>query len=137
MPQPLPPYLSSKSVADYVDQQQFGYFDNGSKSASFSLDVGKGPVQKVTLAASSITITLTNAKPAGSGGPGPLAQRVRIELTQDATGTRLIPTFSPALNYGTAGAPTLTVTAAKTDILDLESLDGGVSWRCVAVAKGF
>jgi hypothetical protein len=136
MPQPNPPHLDSKSVADYIDGQMSGYFAAGNSGAAISLDLGKGLNQQVVLTASGPTITLTNAKVVGASGPS-LAQRARILLKQDATGSRTLPTFSPALNYGTAGAPTLTVTAAKTDILELLSLDGGVTWFCTSVTKGF
>lgn len=138
MPQPQPPHIDSASVAEYIDQQNFGFSDNATaQAANFSLDLGKGRMQRVVLGASGLTITLTNPKPSGSGGSGPIAQSVDIYLKQDATGSRTLPTFSPALNYGTAGAPTLTTTAAKTDILTLRSLDGGVTWLCTGVVKGF
>lgn len=138
MPQPQPPNINPKSVADYIDQQNFGLNDNAvALVANATLDLGKGRMQRVILGASGLTLTLANPKPSGSGGPGPLAQSVDIYLKQDATGSRTLPTFSPALNYGTAGAPTLTTTASKTDILTLRSLDGGVTWLCTGVAKGF
>lgn len=43
-------------------------------------------------------------------------QVVRYQLTQDGTGSRTV-TWNSAFDFGTSGAPTLTTTAAKTDIV--------------------
>lgn len=43
-------------------------------------------------------------------------QKLTFQVTQDATGSRTL-TYGAAYDFGTAGAPTLTVTAAKTDLL--------------------
>lgn len=43
-------------------------------------------------------------------------QKLTFQVTQDATGSRTL-TYGTAYDFGTAGAPTLTVTAAKTDLL--------------------
>lgn len=136
MPQPQPPHIDSKSVADYINSQVNGYYNNGTLAVNSSLDLGKGVTQRVVLGASGLTLALTNAKPVSASGPA-LAQRAHIILVQDATGSRLLPAFSPALNYGAAGAPTLTTAANKIDDLELLSLDGGTTWLCTGVVKGF
>lgn len=139
MPQPQPPHIDPQSVAQWVDQHVQGFSDDNAgvaRAVNFSLDLGKGPAQRVTLGANGLVITLINPR-ASSAANSPIAQRMRLLVRQDATGSRTLPTFSPALNYGTAGAPTLTTTASKTDIFDLTSLDGGVTWLCTGVTKGF
>lgn len=135
MPQPQPPHLDSASLVAYIDQQAGGFLSAGNSGAAKTLDLGLGSVQQVVLTASAPTITIGNAKL--NSASAPLSQRVRLLLKQDATGSRLLPTFVPALNYGVAAAPTLSTGANKVDILDLMSLDGGTTWLCTAVAKGF
>lgn len=43
-------------------------------------------------------------------------QKLTFQITQDGTGSRTV-TWGTAYDFGTAGAPTLTLTAAKTDLL--------------------
>lgn len=43
-------------------------------------------------------------------------QQILYQFTQDATGSRTL-TFGSAFDFGTSGAPTLTTTAAKVDLL--------------------
>jgi hypothetical protein len=105
------------------------FHDNGNSGAAITIDYDNGEVQRVVLTASAPTITVINM-PVGKFA------RLKLYLKQDATGTRLLPTFVPAANYGTPGAPALTVTAAKTDVLDLTSVDGGVTLQVLTVVKG-
>lgn len=104
-------------------------FDNGNSGAAKAINFGNGEVQKLTLTASAPTITVTGLV-AGQHA------EMTLLLAQDATGTRLLPTFSPAADYGSVGAPTLTTTANKVDVLKLVSYDG-VSIDYSVVGKGF
>lgn len=121
-------HLDAASVSAAIDQGVAGYVDAGNSGAAKTLDLRLAANQKLTLTASAPTVTLAN------GGTG-TARRVRLLLTQDATGTRLLPTFVPAANYGAAGAPTLTVTAAKIDMLDFVLVNGSLYF--LGAVKGF
>lgn len=105
------------------------FFSVGNSGATKTLNFANGPVQQVVLSASAPTLTI-------AGMTAGKYCRMRLLLKQDATGTRLLPTFSPAANYGTPGAPTLTTTVNKTDVLDLFSVDGGTTLKAVVVVKG-
>lgn len=103
--------------------------DNGNSGAAKSISFANGLHQKVTLTASAPAITLTGLT------AGQYAEMVLL-VVQDATGSRLLPTFSPALDYGTAGAPTLSTAANKVDVFKLVSYDG-VTVQAATVTKGF
>jgi hypothetical protein len=57
-----------------------------------------------------------------------------IELVQDATGSRVPVSWGSMYDFGTAGAPTLTTTANKSDVISMRYRNGKL--RCVA-AQGF
>lgn len=124
--------IDAEIAADDALQADAGvpFFDAGNSGAAITLDYRNGEVQRVILTASAPTITITHL-PAGHYA------RLRLYLKQDATGSRLLPTFAPAANYGTAGAPTLSTAANKTDVLDLTSVDAGATLQVLTVSKGF
>lgn len=124
-----PVHDDSVSNAEALDLAVAGYNSAGNSGAAITLDLRKGLTQQVVLSASAPTITIGNV-PTG-------ARRIRILLKQDATGSRLLPTFSPAVNYGATGAPTLSTAAAKIDVLDLLSTDGGTTLLCTGRSLGF
>jgi hypothetical protein len=55
---------------------------------------------------------------------------------QDATGSRTI-TWPGSVKWGNAGAPTLTTTASKMDMISIFTVDGGTNWYGALGAKGF
>ena len=59
-----------------------------------------------------------------------------LVLVQDATGSRTV-TWPASVDWGTTGAPTLTTTASKADVVTLMSLNGGRTWYGFLSAKGF
>lgn len=124
-----PVHDDSESNALAVDQAVAGYFNAGNSGSAITLDYRNGKTQLVTLTASAPTITVAHIPPG--------ARELTLILAQDATGSRLIPTFSPAPNYGTAGAPTLTTTASKRDILKFTTTDSGVTLLFQSAVKGF
>jgi hypothetical protein len=75
--------------------------------ATIAVNAALGNDFRVTLAGNR---TLANPTNPANG------QRVIFQVTQDATGSRTL-TYGSAYDFGTAGAPTLTTTAAKTDLL--------------------
>ena len=123
----IPGAVLAAVTADSVNEV---FNDAGASGTAITVDYSDGSVQQVTLDHSGPTITLTNFPTTGTYG------RLRLLLTQDGTGSRTVPTFSPAADYGTPGAPTLTVTATKTDVVDLYSTDGGTTVKAVLVVKG-
>lgn len=103
-------------------------YDNGNSGASKTISFANGPHQKLTLTASAPTVTVAGL---ASGTYAEMA----LELVQDGTGSRLLPTFSPAADWGTVGAPTLSTVAGKIDVVKLTSFDG-VVLQAVLVEKG-
>jgi hypothetical protein len=104
------------------------YSDAGNSGAALSINLANGNVQKLTLTAN-CTLTLTS--------PATGAMRsVTLLVFQDATGSRTI-TWPGTVKWGTAGAPTLTTTASKMDLVSLFTIDGGTNWYGVAGAQGF
>lgn len=95
--------------------------------ANIALNAAQGFVFRVTLAGNR---TLSN--PTG----GVDGQRIRVEVTQDATGSRTL-AYGTAFDWGTAGAPVLTTTAGKTDVLELVYNATAAKWFGLDVFKGF
>lgn len=104
------------------------FFDAGNSSTAITLDLANGNVQKLTMTAN-CTITLT-APVSGA------MRTLTLLVFQDATGSRTI-TWPAAVKWGNAGAPVLTTTASKMDIVSLFTVDGGTNWYGALGAKGF
>ena len=104
------------------------YFDAGNSGAAIALSLANGNVQKITLTANT-TITLTSP---ASG----VMRSLTLLVFQDATGSRTI-TWPGTVKWGNAGAPTLTTTASKMDMISLFTVDGGTNWYGALGAKGF
>ena len=64
------------------------------------------------------------------------AMSLSLVLVQDATGSRTV-TWPSSVDWGTTGAPTLTTTASKADVVTLMSVNGGRTWYGFLSAKGF
>jgi hypothetical protein len=104
------------------------YFDAGNSGAAATLNAANGNVQKLTLTAN-CTITLT------SPASGTMCS-LTLLVFQDGVGTRTI-TWPGSVKWGNAGAPTLTATVAKMDMISLFTVDGGTNWYGALGAKGF
>ncbi|HLK72257.1 MAG TPA: hypothetical protein VKU77_01275 [Streptosporangiaceae bacterium] len=61
-------------------------------------------------------VTLGGNRTMGAPSNPADGQKITYQLTQDATGSRTV-TWNAAFDFGTSGAPTLTLTAAKTDLI--------------------
>ena len=104
------------------------FYDAGNSGAAISLNLSNGNVQKLTLTAN-CTITLTS--------PATGAMRsLTLLVFQDGGGSHTI-TWPGSVKWGNAGAPVLTTTAAKMDIISLFTVDGGTNWYGALGAKGF
>jgi hypothetical protein len=95
--------------------------------ATISLDASKGNLFRVTLAGNR---TLANPANPTDG------QLIRVEVTQDATGSRTL-SYGSAYDFGTAGAPTLSTGAGKTDVLGFSYNATAGKWDCLASALGY
>lgn len=60
-------------------------------------------------------------------------------VIQDGTGSRTITTWNAAFDFGAAGAPTLTTTASRADLLTFEciTIAATTKMRYTGIAKGF
>lgn len=104
------------------------YFDAGNSGAAIALSLANGNVQKLTLTAN-CTLTLTSP---ASG----VMRSLTLLVFQDGTGSRTI-TWPGSVKWGNAGAPILTTTASKMDIISLFTVDGGTNWYGALGAKGY
>lgn len=68
-------------------------------------------------------------------GPG-VALSFTLLLLQDGSGSRTV-TWPSSIDWGTTGAPTLTTTANKVDVVTFLSVNGGKTWYGFMSAKGF
>lgn len=87
--------------------------------ASTTIDLANGNVQQLTLAATT-TLTLT-------GATSSTACSISLYLIQDATGARIV-TWPASVKWPSGVAPTLSTGASKTDLVVLETIDGGTTW---------
>jgi hypothetical protein len=63
-------------------------------------------------------------------------QKVTFELIQDGTGSRTV-TWNAAFDFGAVGAPTLTTTASKRDVVGFVYSGSLSKWLCAGSALGF
>jgi hypothetical protein len=105
-------------------------FDNGTKSSAFMIDWANGPRQKVTLGASSLVCSFTNAVPGAKN---------TLLLTQDDTGSRLVPVFEAVVMFENNNTPpTLSTGAGITDELAfVAQTSPTLRYYATAVAFGY
>lgn len=104
------------------------YFDAGNSGAAIALNLANGNVQKLTLTAN-CTVSLTS--------PATGAMRsLTLLVFQDGVGGHTI-TWPGSVKWGNAGAPVLTTTATRMDMVSLFTVDGGTNWYGALGAKGF
>lgn len=95
------------NVAITTGQGTIKYYDAGDSGTAITVNWNNGQEQRIRLTGTA-TVTLTN----------PVAGTWYIlDLVQDGTGSRPLPTFSPVPKYDTGSAPTLTTTINKKDKL--------------------
>jgi len=129
----------ASSVISYIDQRtaltSIGGFPKTvakriatpSWAASMTLDWSLCDVYRISLGGNT-TFTFSGA----SDG-----QNCQIELTQDATGARLV-TWPTSVRFsGDITSPTLTTTPAKMDRIGFQANTGLNKYDCVAVVKGY
>jgi hypothetical protein len=96
--------------------------------ATINWDMSIGYNAKVTLGGSRTLATPTNPR---------VGQTYSLAIIQDGTGSRLM-TWPAGFDWGTTGAPTLTVTASKVDQIMLFCQDAATpKFRAYLAGKGF
>ncbi len=123
---PTVPGLASKVSTTNGGGETF--FDAGNSGAALALNAANGNVQKVTLTAN---CTVSLASPASG-----VMCSLTLLVFQDGVGSHAI-TWPGSVKWGDAGAPSLTITASKMDIISLFTVDGGTNWYGALGAKGF
>jgi hypothetical protein len=120
------PVADGLGQVDYVDSSTFGatplYVAHGNTGSTETFDTTGVPDSwhSATLNAATVTFTFTGAI---SGEPAAMV----LELTQDGTGGRLV-TWPGSVVWPGGTAPTLSTAGGATDILLMETRDGGTTW---------
>lgn len=96
--------------------------------STVAVDASLGNSFALTLTAS--TWTISNPTNAVDG------QVIRIRVIQDGTGSRTV-AWDTAYDFGTSGAPTLTTTLNKVDIVAFEYVSSLSKWCYLGIGKGF
>ena len=81
-------------------------------------------------------VTLGGNRTLGNPTNGADGQLIRVEVTQDATGSRLL-SYGPAYDLGSAGAPALSTSAGAMDVLGFGFDAGAAKWRLLAFSSGY
>jgi len=98
----------STSNTQYNQQYYSNRYDNGSSGTALTIDFNNANCQVTTLTGN-CTLTINNPQAGG---------RYILELKQDGTGSRTV-TWPANVKWSGGTAPTLTTTAAQTDIVTL------------------
>lgn len=99
-------------------------------NTSLAVQTNLGNYILVSLAASPVTISFTYPPPLG------VYFAMQLFLQQDATGSRTV-VWPSSVRWGTATPPTLSTAPSKTDIIQLTTLSGGLSWFATVIGRGF
>ncbi|QDC38697.1 hypothetical protein [Sphingobium fuliginis] len=100
-------------------------------SSNLFVDALAGATAHITLNATSLTLTV------GTTTTDPLHEhRLRLYLTQDGTGGRDV-IWPPNIAWNQQREPILSVTPGYTDIIDLSSIDGGLTWFGIFAGVAF
>jgi len=102
---------------------------NATATGAVSVSFVDGNEQQLTLTGN-VTLTITNPPTTGKLG------KLTLYVKQDATGSRLV-TWPAAVLWPAGTAPTLTTTAAKTDVFVLVTFDGGTSYYGFVAGANF
>jgi hypothetical protein len=82
-------------------------------------------------------VTLTNSTSTFGAPSNPVdGQKITFEIIQDGTGSRTV-SWNAAYDFGTAGAPTLTTTASKRDLVGFVYSGSLTKWMYSGSWLGF
>lgn len=125
-------YVAPGTATPFTAQQYFT-LATLTDAANISWTVSSGQKAKVTLGGNRTMNAVTGAVEGAT---------YFLWVIQDATGSRTLSwttTGAGSFDFGTAGAPTLTTTASKADLLTFEaiSIGGTLKLRYTGIARGF
>lgn len=100
-------------------------------SSSLFVDALAGPVAHITLNTASLTLTV-GVTTVDTGHE----HRLRLYLTQDGSGGRDI-VWPSNIAWNQQREPILSVTPGYTDMIDLSSIDGGITWFGIFAGVAF
>lgn len=95
-------------------------------AGALTFDLGFTTSFTVSLTANVTSISLTNPPPSGQ------LRQVRIRLVQDGTGGRTVGGWPAGVKWPGGAAPTISSAAGATDLVWLETDDGGATWFALA-----
>jgi len=110
-----------------------GQYDNGTKTADFTINWQNGKVQRVTLGnkGSAFTVTLNNGK---------AGDTYTLEVVQDGTGSRTISAWNAesgaSVLWPSGTPPTLTTTANRADVITFKRDDVPATKRYLGQTYG-
>lgn len=94
-----------------------------SSSGAITFDLETGNSFKVTLTENITGVTLSNPPASGSYG------QINIVFVQDGTGSWTVGGWPSSVKWPSGTAPVITTTATTgTDIISLQTVDGGTTW---------
>lgn len=125
-------YVAPGTATPFTAQQYFT-LATLTDAANISWTVSSGQKAKVTLGGNRTMNAVTGAVEGAT---------YFLWVIQDATGSRTLSwttTGAGSFDFGTSGAPTLTTTASKADLLTFEaiSIGGTLKLRFTGIARGF
>jgi hypothetical protein len=125
-------YVKPDTATAFTKHQYFT-LSTLTDAANISWDVAAGQKAKVTLGGNRTMNAVTGAVEGAT---------YFLWVIQDATGSRTLSwttTGAGSFDFGTSGAPTLTTTASKADLLTFEaiSIGGTLKLRYTGIARGF
>lgn len=125
-------FVKPDTATSFSAHQYFG-LSTLTDAANISWTVSSGQKAKVTLGGNRTMNAVTGAVEGAT---------YFLWVIQDATGSRTLSwttTGAGSFDFGTAGAPTLTTTASKADLLTFEaiSIGGTLKLRYTGIARGF
>jgi hypothetical protein len=100
-----------------------------STGTSYTVDCSAANNFQLTLGDSISTFAFSNV-------PSSVTFGINLYLKQGGTGSYTV-TWPASVGWGDAGAPVLTTTVGKTDIVNLITIDGGTSWYGFLAGKNF
>ena len=99
-------------------------------TANYAINLANGNWQEITLTAN-CAFTFSNVPATGGQGVS-----LTLTLIQDGTGSRTA-SWPGSVDWGAAGAPTLTTTPGDADVITMITANNGTRWRAFLAGKGF
>jgi subtilisin family serine protease len=98
-------------------------------TSTYTIDCSQSNNYIITLAADITDLSFTNTPASGN------VYKLRLFIVQTDTNYTL--TWPTSISWGTLGAPTISITAPATDIIELITYNGGANWYGILYGSGF